>query len=116
MRQLILGTFFMRIFVFVLGLIVILPAVNKLYSYCTYRYRGEMVYGIITHPAFSRDLGGRPLIQYTDAKGGVHEFKSRAKTHWFYAPKNGEKSKYFTTGTIRGRRLLIACSIISFCL
>jgi hypothetical protein len=35
------------------------------------------------------------LIRYADAAGDVHEFKSRAKTHWFFRPKKGEKVKIF---------------------
>lgn len=91
----IMGQISLRIFVFLLGLILVLPALNKLYTYCTYRYLGSVTYGIIDHPSSGRDIGGRPLIQYRDKAGSVLEFKSKAKTHWFYAPKKGEKIKVF---------------------
>ena len=89
------GSSFTRIFILLLGLMVVLPALNKLYTYCTYRYLGSMAYGIIDHPSSGRDIGGRPLIQYKDSSGSVHEFKSRAKTHWLYTPQKGEKVKVF---------------------
>lgn len=92
------GTIFTRIFIFFLGLLLVLSAANKIYTYCDFRFFGGMVYGIIDHPSSSRDIGGRPLIQYTDPEGGVHEFKSRAKTHWFHTPRKGEKIKVFIHG------------------
>jgi hypothetical protein len=91
----IVGTILARLFIFLLGLIMVPPAVNILYTYCNYRYQGEVAYGIIDHPSSGRDIGGRPLIQYIDTVGEVHTFKSRAKTHWLYAPKKGEKIKIF---------------------
>jgi|GEM_PF-2499325 len=89
------GETFTKVFLFVLGLIMVVPALGKLYTYCSYRYLGNTTYGIVDHPSSARDLGGRPLIQYTDGAGTVHEFKSRAKTHWFYTPIKGEKIKIF---------------------
>lgn len=88
-----LGTIFTRTFIFLLGLMMVLSALHKLYIYCNYRYLGSMAYGIIDHPSSGRDFGGRPLIEYTGLDGRVHEFKSRAKTHLFYTPKRGEKIK-----------------------
>lgn len=90
------GNLFTRSFVFILGCILVVPSINTLYTYCNYRFRGNTVYGVIDHPASSRDLGGRPLIRYSDLQGEVHEFKSRAKTHWFVTPKRGENVKIFT--------------------
>ncbi|MFW2367258.1 MAG: hypothetical protein ACN4GW_12630 [Desulforhopalus sp.] len=95
MESSIISTSFMRIFILLLGLMMVLPALNKLYIYCSYRYLGHMTYGIIDHPSSGRDIGGRPLIQYNDLTGSVHEFKSRAKTHLFYTPQKGEKIKIF---------------------
>lgn len=95
MQSAIIGQLSLRIFVFFLGLLLVLPALNKLYTYYNYRYLGSMTYGVIDHPSSGRDIGGRPLIQYRDPAGRVHEFKSKAKTHWFYAPKKGEKIKVF---------------------
>lgn len=95
MKSSIIGTGFMRIFILLLGLMMLLSALNKLYIYCSYRYLGHMTYGIVDHPSSGRDIGGRPLIQYKDLTGRVHEFKSRAKTHMFYTPQKGEKIKIF---------------------
>jgi hypothetical protein len=91
----IMGTVFLRIFIFLLGLIMAVPAVNILYTYYNYRCQGEVTYGIVDHPSSGRGLGGRPLIQYEDSFGKVHEFKSKAKTHWFRTPKKGERIKVF---------------------
>jgi hypothetical protein len=89
------GYSFLRIFIFLLGLIMAVPAVNILYTYYNYRCQGEVTYGIVDHPSSDRGLGGRPLIQYKDFLGEVHEFKSKAKTHWLYTSKKGEKIKVF---------------------
>ncbi|WP_136806520.1 hypothetical protein [Desulfosediminicola flagellatus] len=89
------GTLFVRVFMFILGLIVALPALNTLSKYSNYRFLGSMTYGVIDHPSSGRDFGGRPLIQYVDMAGSTHEFKSRAKAHIFQTPKKGEKIKIF---------------------
>lgn len=89
------GTIFLRIFIFFLGLMMLFAALNKLYTYCDYRCRGSMAWGIVDHPSSGRDVGGRPLIQYKDAAGELHEFKSRAKTHWFRTPQKGERIKIY---------------------
>lgn len=91
-----IDTLFIRFFILALGLILLLPAVNKLYTYGAYRYHGSVVYGMVDHPSSGRDLGGRPLIRYEDKSGNRHEFKSRAKTHWFHRPAKGERIKIFT--------------------
>ncbi len=90
-----IGPIFIRIFIFLLGLMMVLTAINKLSIYFQHRYLGRMTYGIIDHPSSSRDFGGRPLIRYESALGEVYEFKSRAKTHWFITPKKGERVKIF---------------------
>jgi hypothetical protein len=90
-----IGTLFTRIFIFLLGLLMTLAALNKIYIYCSHRFLGNTAYGVIEHPASSRDIGGRPLIQYKDTSGNLHEFKSKAKTHWFQTPKKGEKIRVF---------------------
>lgn len=99
MQSSILGTIVFRIFIFLLGVIMVLPALNMLYTYCNYRYLGSIAYGTIDHPSSGRDLGGRPLIKYLDKVGNVHEFKSKAKTHWFASPERGEKIKVFIHGS-----------------
>ena len=40
-------------------------------------------------------MGGRPFVEYKDMQGTSYERKSKAKTHWFFAPKVGEKIKVF---------------------
>lgn len=95
MKASLIGPISMRIFIFLLGLMMVLTAINKLYSYLQYRYRGNMAYGIIDHPSASRDFGGRPLVQYESASGEVYELKSEAKTHWFRTPRKGERVKIF---------------------
>ena len=68
---------------------------SKIHTYGSYRFWGETTFGKVEHPASSRGLGGRPLIQYEDNSGLVHEFKSVAKTHWFFRPETGEKIKIY---------------------
>jgi hypothetical protein len=53
------------------------------------------VEGIITDASRGRDMGGRPFVQYKDLHGNSYERKSKAKTHWFFAPKVGEKIRVF---------------------
>lgn len=89
------SSIFVRFFIFILGLIMVLPALNTLYTYCSYRYMGNTTIGVIDHPSSGRDLGGRPLIKYTDVPGNVHVFKRRAKTHLFQTPQKGEKIQLF---------------------
>ena len=40
-------------------------------------------------------MGGRPFVEYKDMQGTSYERKSKAKTHWFFAPKVGEKIRVF---------------------
>ena len=70
---------------------VFVAGASKLYTFGSFRFWGETTLGEIVHPASSRGLGGRPLIQFEDSSGLVHEFKSVAKTHWFFKPQTGEK-------------------------
>lgn len=95
MKQPISGPAFTRIFVFLLGLLIISGSANKLYIYCGLRFLGNTTYGVIDHPASGRDFGGRPLIQYKDSLGNMYDFKSRAKTSWFHTPIRGERIRIF---------------------
>lgn len=94
----VLGGIAVNLFVLCLGLIVLIPAANTFFTYLSYRSAGTFTHGTIIHASASRDLGGRPLIQYHDDLGGLHEFKSKAKTHWFKRPKVGEKIGVFFSG------------------
>ena len=91
----IVGSILTRLFCLGIGLVCLLPSAYKLAAYGMFRYRAVAVRGVIEHPSAGRDLGGRPLIAYTDHQGLTHEFKSRAKTHWFTAPRKGERIKVF---------------------
>jgi hypothetical protein len=84
-----------QIFIFLLGFMVFAAGAAKIYTYTTYRFWGEATLGEVEHPASSRGIGGRPLIQYADSSGLLHEFKSVAKTHWFFKPETGEKIKIY---------------------
>lgn len=90
-----IGNIFAKLFMFLLGMIFLFPSAFKLYSYCAFRYQAVSVYGIVIDPLRSRDIGCRPFVQYKDLQGKFHEKKSKAKTHWLYAPKIGEKIKVF---------------------
>ena len=82
-----------KLIVLSLGLLFLLPSAYKLYTYCTFRFHAISVDGIITDASRGRDLGGRPFVTYQDLQGNSHGIKSKAKTHWFFAPKVGEKIK-----------------------
>ena len=85
------GEVLTRILILVLGLIMFIPAAHQLYRYCQLQFFGIHTTGTVTHSSSGRDWGGRPLIQYVDQDGSLHEFKSKAKTHWFTRPVKGEK-------------------------
>jgi hypothetical protein len=80
-----------RLIILCLGLLFLLPAGYKLYAYCVFRCHAIAVDGVVSHASRGRDLGSRPFVEYSDLKGNVYETKSKAKTHWFYAPQVGEK-------------------------
>jgi hypothetical protein len=90
-----IGTITAKLIILSLGLLFLLPSAYKLYTYCTFRYRAISVDGIITDALRGRDLGGRPFVAYEDLLGNSYERKSKAKTHWFFAPKTGEKIRVF---------------------
>ena len=94
-QESIAGEILTRVLLVIIGLIILIPAANKLATYCSYRFFGTHTYGIVSHSSSGRDLGGRPLVQYKDDVSGLHEFKSRAKTHWFKRPVVGEKIEIF---------------------
>ena len=78
-----------------LGLLFLLPSGYKLYTYCAFRYHAVSVNGVITDASRGRDLGSRPFVEYKDLQGNAYERKSRAKTHWFFAPRVGEQIKVY---------------------
>jgi hypothetical protein len=87
------GNIATKLIILSLGLLFLLPSAYKLYTYCTFRYHAISVDGIITDALRGRDLGGRPFVTYQDLLGNSYERKSKAKTHWLFAPKVGEKIK-----------------------
>lgn len=88
-----IGNLFTRLIVLSLGLLFLLSSGYKLCTYCAFRYHAISVDGIIVDPSRGRDIGGRPFVEYKDSLGNLYGRKSRAKTHWFFAPKIGEKVK-----------------------
>jgi hypothetical protein len=92
MTSSLIGNLFTKLFVLLIGLIFILPS-YKLYSYILFRYQSVSVNGIIVMPSRGRDIGARPLVEYHDQQGNTYEIKSKAKTHWLFAPKKGEQIK-----------------------
>lgn len=81
---------FLRAFFLLVGCMMLIAGFSKLYYYLDFRLVGTQTSGIIEHPATTTVLGGRPLIRYEDALGKIHEFRSKAKTHWFSKPQKGE--------------------------
>ena len=90
-----IGNFTTKLIILFFGLFFLLPPGYKLYTYCAFRFNAVPVDGIIVDPSRGRDLGGRPFVEYKDSRGNSYERKSKAKTHWFFAPKVGEKIKVF---------------------
>ncbi|MFW2365352.1 MAG: hypothetical protein ACN4GW_02995 [Desulforhopalus sp.] len=85
-----IGSTLLRAFFLIVGAMMLTAGFNKLYFYVDFRLTGAKASGMIEHPATTTVLGGRPLIQYEDALGITHEFRSKAKTHWFSKPQKGE--------------------------
>jgi hypothetical protein len=55
-----IGELFTRLFVLLLGLMILIPSVYKLCSYCVFRYQSVQVYGSIDRPLWGRNfLGGQ---------------------------------------------------------
>lgn len=79
-----------RFFFLLVGIMMIIAGCSKLYYYVDFRLMGVESSGTIEHPATTTVLGGRPLIRYKDGLGKTHEFRSKAKTHWFARPQKGE--------------------------
>jgi len=90
-----IGNLVTKLFILFLGLLFLLPPVYKLYTYYAFRYHAISVEGIIIDASRGRDMGGRPFVEYKDRQGKSYERKSKAKTHWFFAPKVGEKTRVF---------------------
>ena len=95
MKASLVGKIITQLFCLAIGLICLVPSIHQLCMYSMFRYRSVAVYGVIEHPSAGRDMGGRPLVRYVDHLGAVHEFKSRAKTHWFARPREGERIRVF---------------------
>ena len=95
MSSTLIGNLIIKLIILFLGLLFLLPPAYKLYKYCAFRYHAVSVDGIIIDPLRGRDLGARPFVEYKDLMGNSYERKSKAKTHWFFAPKVGEKIKVF---------------------
>jgi len=96
MHSQIIGNMFTKGFTLMIGLLLMLPSAYKVYSYCLFRSQSVVVNGIIDKPLWGGGgFGGRPLITYTDLQGKTHEFRSKAKTHWFFAPRTGEEITVF---------------------
>ena len=93
-----IGNIFTKILMLVVGLLFLLPPAYKLATYAAFRFHAITVEGTIADGSRGRDLGGRPFVEYTDQQRNAYEIKSKAKTHWFFAPKVGEKVKVFYDG------------------
>jgi hypothetical protein len=100
------GNLAARLFVTSLGLLFLFPSAYKLYSYSVFRYQAVSVDGVVTDAGRGRDLGGRPFVAYQDLQGHSYEKKSAAKTHWFVAPRIGEKLAVFYDPDDPGRAIV----------
>lgn len=89
------GDLIPKLFMLLIGIMFVIPPVYKLYTYCSFRYRSISVYGVVSDHSRGRGMGGRPFVKFADQSGNHYEIKSQAKTHWFYAPRQGEKIRVF---------------------
>lgn len=74
-----------------LGSILLVPSAYQLYTYEQFLCNAVPGTGVVDKPMSGSDLGGRPFVQFRDLQGQVFGFKTKAKTHWFFAPQKGEK-------------------------
>jgi len=89
------GNLMTQVLMLFFGLLLLVPCAYKLTTYVVFRNHAIAVDGIIDKPARGMELGSRPFVEYKDLQGNVYYMKSKAKTHWFYAPKKGAKIKVF---------------------
>ena len=78
-------------FMLVLGLLLFIPAAQRMWVYASFYTNAVSVMGSVDKPSSGAGFGGRPLISYQDLSGAVHVFKSRVKTHFFMAPRKNEQ-------------------------
>ncbi|RLB84670.1 MAG: hypothetical protein DRH26_18990 [Deltaproteobacteria bacterium] len=90
-----LGNLMTRLLMLFFGLVLLVPCAYKLYAYGIFRDQAIAVSGVIDKPARGLEMGSRPFVEYEDLQGNVYYIKSKAKTHWFYAPVKGEKIRLF---------------------
>ena len=89
------GNLFTKLLLLAMGFLFLLPSAYKLYTYGLFRAHAVVVDGVIVDASRGRDIGGRPFVEYKDQQGALYERKSKAKTHWFFAPQVGEKVRVF---------------------
>lgn len=85
------GSLFQKLIALFCGLCLLIPFGYRLYSYGVFKYQSVAVEGVVTKSLRGRDIGGRAFVEYKDLDGNVHEFASKYKIHWLYAPKIGER-------------------------
>lgn len=95
-----------NLFMLCIGLILSLPAAHRVYVYATFSMGAVFVQGAVDKPAAGADFGGRPLVRYHDLQGQEHIFKSRVKTHFLRAPRNGEEIRVMFLKTDPGTAMV----------
>ena len=86
-----LKNLFPQLLMIFLGSILLVPSGYQLYAYGRFLCNAVPGTVIVDKPMSGSDLGGRPFVQFRDLQGQVFGFKTKAKTHWFFAPQKGEK-------------------------
>lgn len=89
------SNFAVQVMVLLMGLFILIPFAYKFYTYCAFRYHAVTTQGVIADPLQGGDWGGRPYVEYQTPEGRTFGFKTKAKTHWFFAPGKGEKVGVF---------------------
>ncbi len=86
---------FLRSFVFLLGLIIIVPTMYKVYHYTTLRMHCSLTYGWVSRTGQGQYLGSRPYVTFSDANGVIHEVRSNVNYYFLFAPQIGKKLRVF---------------------
>lgn len=86
-----MDAFFQKLVSIALGLCLVVPFGYRICTYGIFKYQSNAVDGAVVKPLRGGDIGGRAILEYKDLNNNTHEIVSKYKTHWFFAPRPGER-------------------------
>lgn len=86
---------FLKGFVLLLGLVIIIPTLSKFLHYATVRLHCTHVYGSVTRTGHGQYLGSKPYVTFKDGKGDVYEVRSAVNYYFLFAPKRGDRLRVY---------------------